>query len=76
MTEIRFELPVGGSYELTVFDVAGRRVTSFRGVGSTGPNAVNWDGRDEAGANLGSGVYYYTLQVGGKTATGKMVMVK
>jgi len=75
-TEIRFELPGGGSYELTVFDVAGRRVTGFRGIGSAGANAVSWDGRDDTGANMGSGVYYYTLQAGGNTASGKMVMVK
>jgi len=76
MTEIRFDLPTAGSYEIEIYDVAGRRVIGYSGSGSAGTNSVRWDGRNEAGANMGSGVYYYRLQTGGRSVTEKMVMVK
>ena len=75
-TEIRFNLAAGGSYEIVIFDAAGRRVKEFQGVGSSGANTVHWDGRDDAGANVGSGVYYYRLQTEAGSAARKMVLVK
>jgi len=35
-----------------------------------------WDGRNEAGEQVSSGVYFYTIQAGNYTATGKMIMQK
>lgn len=75
-TEIRFDLPVGGSYEVAIYDVSGRRVRGFSGIGTTGINTVQWDGRDDAGANVSSGVYYYRLQTEDGSAARKMVLVK
>ena len=39
-------------------------------------NAAYWDGKDEHGDSVASGVYFYTLQAGKFTATRKMVIVK
>jgi len=64
------------SYDLVVYDVAGRRVKGFSGHGAGGANTVAWDGRDESGAAVGSGVYYYSLRTERGTATRKMVLVK
>jgi hypothetical protein len=75
-TEIRFDLPSADYYEIVIYDVAGRMVIRYCGVGSAGANSVRWDGRDNAGTNMGSGVYYYRLQTGGRSVTNKMVMVK
>jgi beta-glucanase (GH16 family) len=75
-TEIRFDLPSADSYEIVIYDVAGRKVIRYAGVGSAGVNSVRWDGRDNAGANMGSGVYYYRLQTGRRSVTNRMVMVK
>jgi hypothetical protein len=75
-TKIRFELPVGGSYEITIFDVAGRRVAGFRGAGSAGENSVTWDGHDDAGRQMSSGIYFYSLEAGSYQATRKMTLVK
>jgi len=38
--------------------------------------AAYWDGKNEAGEALSSGVYFYQLKAGDFTATGKMLMVK
>jgi len=42
----------------------------------TKDKAVYWDGRDDAGENVASGVYFYTLQAGRFSATRKMMVIK
>jgi hypothetical protein len=39
-------------------------------------NAAYWDGKDNLGEKVASGIYYYTLQAGEFTATRKMVIRK
>ena len=73
-TELRFTLPAPAPYEITVFDVAGRKVTGFNGIGRTGPNAVRWTGSDDQGRPAGAGVYYYRLVTGGRATTQKLVL--
>ncbi|MBK9474397.1 MAG: T9SS type A sorting domain-containing protein [bacterium] len=75
-TELRFELPAAGPYAIEVYDIGGRRVTGFQGIGQVGVNAVRWDGRDELGRNAAAGVYHYRLLSAGSTASGKLVLVK
>ena len=75
-TEIRFELPTAGVFEITVYDMAGRRVTGWSGTGVSGANTVTWDGRDAAGVGVGSGVYYYRLRTEAGEASRKMMLVK
>ncbi len=75
-TEIRFELPAGGMYDLAIYDVAGRHVAGFAGVGAAGANTLLWDGCDDRGAALGSGLYYYRLETADGSASRKMMLVK
>ncbi len=75
-TEIRFDLPADGSYELTIYDIAGHLVADLGGVGSSGMNSLHWNGRDQNGANVSSGVYYYRLKFGGDVLTSKMLLAK
>jgi flagellar hook assembly protein FlgD len=47
---------------LAIFDVAGRRVRTLVHARQTpGDHAVVWDGRDEAGREVGTGIYMYRL---------------
>jgi beta-glucanase (GH16 family) len=75
-TTIRFDLPSAGSYQIVVFDVTGRRVKRFQGVGSSGANTVQWDGCDDAGRQVASGIFYYRLDAGAYSQTRKMALVK
>jgi len=75
-TEIRFTLPSARAYDLTVYDVAGRRVTGFRGVGAAGVNTVPWDGRDEQGMRVSSGVYFCRVEVNGESVERTLVILK
>jgi beta-glucanase (GH16 family) len=75
-TELRFELPAAGPYEIDVYDVTGHRVTSFRGIGRVGVNGVQWNGCDDQGRGASAGVYYYQLAFGGRSTSRKMVLLK
>jgi hypothetical protein len=76
-TTIRFSIPAPAHVDLTVYDVAGRRVTTLvdRDMGA-GRAAVEWNGRDTRGRRVASGVYFYRLVAGSKSETKKMVMLK
>ncbi len=78
-TTIRFTVPAGPEqpYRLRVYDVKGalvRELASGR-IGG-GIHEARWDGRDRNGSPVSSGIYLYRLQVGARTFTGKMALVK
>ena len=76
-TSIKFEIPADGYVELTVYDVSGREVrTLAQRSFAAGPHAVPWDGRNSAGVEVSSGVYFYKLTVAGNTQLRKMVMIR
>lgn len=65
-TTLRFELQRAGAVELALFDLAGRRVRTLL-MGERlpeGRHAMVWDGRDDAGAEVASGVYRVRLRTG------------
>jgi flagellar hook assembly protein FlgD len=45
-------------------------------MGNVGSNVITWNGKDNAGNDVSSGVYFYKLIAGSYTATNKMVMMK
>ncbi len=76
-TTIAFDLARRGHVVLRVYDVSGRVVrTLVDGVQDAGTHRATWDGRDDRGARVASGVYLYRLQAGSVTRTRKMVMMK
>jgi hypothetical protein len=77
-TEIAFEVAADTSVDLAVFDVAGRRVRTLRRghvAGGIRQRAL-WDGRDDQGVLLASGVYLYRLQTPAYNSTRKLVLVR
>jgi parallel beta-helix repeat protein len=64
--------------QLSVYDAAGRSVKSFL-LSTTYyilPTAISWDGIDDAGQRLPSGVYFVRLKVGDHTETEKIVLLR
>ena len=62
-TSIEFSLPARERVSLKVFDVSGRLVrTLVDGPLSDGSHRYAWDGRNERGASVASGVYFYVLR--------------
>jgi hypothetical protein len=59
---LAFSLAVGGPVDLTVYAVDGRKVrTLAHGVREPGEYSMVWDGRDDSGRAVGTGVYYARL---------------
>jgi hypothetical protein len=91
LTNIGFRLPAGvsqsgisdfskgasGLVTLEIFDVAGRKVATLaREDLMPGEYEVSWDGRNEEGQRVASGVYLYRLEAEGLVKTRKMVLLK
>jgi hypothetical protein len=63
--------------ELSVFTIRGSKVkTLVSGKRSPGEYVISWDGRDDSGESLPSGVYFYRLTTEGESITRKMVLAK
>jgi hypothetical protein len=76
-TTISFTLPLSARAELSVYSVTGQKVrTLLSGPMTAGTHSAVWDGKDDAGKTVSSGVYLSRLTAGKRTATGKMLMVK
>jgi len=76
-TEIVFTLPRAGEVVLDVVDVRGHQVrTLHQGVMDAGRHAVSWNGIDQNGRNVASGVYFARLRHDGDELTLKMLLTK
>jgi hypothetical protein len=76
-TTIRFVLPQSGPVELKVLDTGGRLVRTLQaGTLPPGPHEASWDGRDEHGSPLASGVYFCVLRAGARTFEQRLVLVR
>jgi len=76
-TAIRFTLPTAEEIELALFGLTGQRVATLaRGWRPAGTYTVRWDGRDDGGRELGSGVYPYRLRVGEQIETRKLLLLR
>jgi hypothetical protein len=77
VTNIAFSVAVPGLVELRIYDVSGRPVrTLVRGWREAQHYDVAWDGRNDFGIAVASGVYFYTLQAPGYVESKKMVLLK
>jgi hypothetical protein len=79
-TTIRFDVPEGHasvSVNVAVYDLRGRLVRKLVDEQKTpGRYQIHWDGRDDRGQEVSSGVYLYRITAGEFVSTRKMVMVQ
>ncbi len=76
-TTLSFSLPNSNRVEIGIYDVRGRRVRALlddRLAG--GRSAVTWDGKDDTGRSLVSGVYFWKLKASSGEATQRMVLLR
>jgi hypothetical protein len=76
-TAFSFENATGAAIDLLVFDVSGRVVRRLVGVpGPDGRGVVTWDGRDDRGRSVGSGVYFARASEGSRSAVTRTVLLR
>ncbi len=79
-TEIRYEIPDGTTHQrvtLSIYDVTGKRVRQLVDrIQGGGLYDERWDGRNDSGSAVSSGVFFYVLRADGQTITRKMVLLR
>jgi hypothetical protein len=80
-TTIGFDLPINSDIILSIFDILGKRVRIlYSGSLNAGSHSMVWDGKDQIGSSLSTGVYIYKILVnnekGSYSNAKKMLMVK
>jgi flagellar hook assembly protein FlgD len=77
VTTIGFEIPTAGRAGLRIYTVQGILVrTLVNGLLEPGRHTVQWDGRDDRGRTLGSGVYVSELVSDGRRLSRKLSLLK
>jgi hypothetical protein len=76
-TKIEFELPRSSPARIEIFNILGQKIrTLVDQYMKAGYKMVDWDGKDENGNDVSSGLYFYRLQAGEFTETKKMVLLR
>jgi len=76
-TEISYGLPRDCYVKLAIHNVAGQKVNTLVDERqSAGYKTIYWNGRDDKGKEVASGIYFYKLEAGNFTESRKMVLIK
>jgi serine protease len=76
-TNITYSLTASADVELVVINVLGQQIrTLVNEYQSAGAHSVVWDGRDQGGNQVASGIYFYRMISDGSVDTKKMLLMK
>jgi len=76
-TTISFDLPEDAAVNLQIYDITGRKVRTLADHPfPAGVHQMVWDGRDERGAPVSSGIYVYRIEAGSYSNSHKMVLMR
>lgn len=76
-TTINISVPTQADFSLKIYDLLGREVKSFAFERvPAGEHSVVWDGKNEAGKNVASGVYCYRMQAGNIVQSKKLMLLR
>ena len=76
-TRLRFSAPEAGAAAVRIYNAGGRLVRTLpETFVARGAQELLWDGADDSGLPVRSGIYFYTVTVGPETASGKIAMVR
>lgn len=77
ITTIKYELPEQSTVSLTVYDVRGHEIAILQnGVNPPGNYKVHWNGMDQSGNSVSTGLYFCRLEAGDFSQTIKMLYLK
>ena len=76
-TTITFSVPLSSHVELSVYNIKGQKVMSLvNGCFNKGKHKVVWNGKDQAGNIVASGIYFSRLVTNGIVLSNKMILMK
>ena len=76
-TDISFTIGQTSDINLTIYNLLGQKVRVLENASrQAGTHTLRWDGRDQMGQDVSTGVYLYTLTNGTKSITKKMALMK
>ena len=76
-TIISYVIKKEGNVALKIYDILGREVRQLvNGIQKPGNYRFIWDGKDNQGKEVASGIYFYQLRAGNFTRTKKLVLIK
>jgi hypothetical protein len=76
-TTIEYDLPKDAYVYLVIYDILGRKIrTLVSGAQPAGYAEVRWNGTDDWGNKVGTGIYFYRIETGKFSKTYKMVFLK
>ncbi len=76
-TTIRFDLPEAAQVRVRIYALNGALIrTLINGSLQAGSHTLRWDGKNEAGQTVTSGIYFYSVKAGHKQSIRKMILLK
>jgi glucuronoarabinoxylan endo-1,4-beta-xylanase len=73
-TNISYKLNQKSNVQVNIYDILGRVVRKFTGGEQpTGSHSIIWDGLNNLGEKLATGIYFYRVQAGGEVQVKKMI---
>ncbi|MBN2572499.1 MAG: T9SS type A sorting domain-containing protein [Ignavibacteriales bacterium] len=76
-TKIDFSIPKSSQVSITIFNITGEKIIELvSGNFSAGTYYVNWNGRNQFGTQVASGIYFYQIKADKFTETKKMMLLK
>ncbi|MGE5679314.1 MAG: M4 family metallopeptidase [Bacillota bacterium] len=76
-TSIRYSLPEGRDVKISVYDITGKEVARLAdNYQNPGTYIISWNGKDDSGRNVSSGIYYCRIKAGEFLRTIKMSLIK
>ena len=77
-TTISYQLPTNAQVTIKIYDVLGNEVrTLVNGNKPAGNHLIVWDGKNNLGENVGTGIYFYQLQLNNNILyANKMLLIK
>ena len=77
VTKFRYALPEGRNVSIIIFDITGRKVTELvNNYQNPGTYEVTWNGKNDFGEQVSSGMYIYSIKAGDHKLSKKMLLLK
>ncbi|GEM_PF-5329508 len=77
LTTISYKVPQASDVSIVIYNALGQKVRNLvNGTVQQGSHLVQWNGRNDSGSMMPSGIYFYVLEAGNSRITKKMVLMK